>query len=194
MAQSERFYYWRAIHEQMMKLTDEDAGRYIKAIGRWAFDGQDTGFDDALLDFAWPPIRDSVSESVSIGIKNSENGRRGGRPKSGGKSGAKSGGFSGGKSGGKSGGLTGAKSGAESAAESALKSGAESVGKGSEEKKESSSNFPSSSVAPAASGGAGAPSEKTLGPDGRWYIGHQCVGPFDEDAEGGGLDAEHDPA
>ena len=32
--------------------------------------------------------------------------------------------------------------------------------------------------------------ERTLGPDGRWYIGHQCVGPFDEDAEGGGLDAE----
>lgn len=154
MAQSERFYYWHAIHEQMMKLTDENAGKYIKAIGRWAFDGEDTAFDDALLDFAWPPIRDSVSESVAIGMQNSENGKRGGRPKSGGKSAPKSGGFSGGKTGGKSGGLTGAKS----AAKSALKSGAESEEKGREEKKVSSSNFPSSESA-AASGGAAASSE-----------------------------------
>lgn len=96
---TDRFYFWRSYHEALMDLSsDDERGRFVRAMGEWAFEGVEPKFERGTpLSFAWLLVRDQLAESVRIGRENSENGRRGGRPKSTAKTTAKSGGKSGGK-------------------------------------------------------------------------------------------------
>ena len=101
---TDRFYFWRSYHEALMDLpSDDDRGRFVRAMGEWAFEDKEPQFERGTpLSFAWLLVRDQLAESVRIGRENSENGRRGGRPKSGAKSGGKSPAKSGAKSAAKS--------------------------------------------------------------------------------------------
>ena len=85
---TDRFYFWRSYHEALMDLpSDDDRGRFVRAMGEWAFEDKEPQFERGTpLSFAWLLVRDQLAESVRIGRENSENGRRGGRPKSGAKS------------------------------------------------------------------------------------------------------------
>ena len=95
-----RFYFWESYGKALDLLTDEEAGRFIKACCRYAFEGVEPDFaDDARMAFAWQIVSAQIERSVEIGVKNSERGKKGGRPK---------------KSGAKTTALSGAKSGAES--------------------------------------------------------------------------------
>jgi hypothetical protein len=92
-----RFYFWESYGKAFDMLTDEEAGRFIRACYRFAFDGVDPEFsDEPKLGFAWQIVSGQIERSVDIGVKNAERGRRGGRPK---KSGAKTTAKSGAKSG-----------------------------------------------------------------------------------------------
>ena len=103
-----RFYFWESYGKAFDMLTDEEAGVFIKACYRFAFDGAEPDFTDVpKLAFAWQIVSGQIARSVEIGVLNAERGKQGGRPR---KSGAK----------------TTAKSGAKSTAKSGAKSGAES--------------------------------------------------------------------
>lgn len=94
-----RFYFWESYGRAFDMLEDAEAGRFIKACYRFAFEGIQPDFAEPKLAFAWQIVSGQIERSVDIGVKNAERGRRGGRPK---------------KSGAKSGAKTTAKSGAES--------------------------------------------------------------------------------
>lgn len=75
-----RFYFWESYGKAMDLLTNEEAGRFIKACCAFAFDGIEPDFsDDSRMAFAWQIVSAQITTSIEIGIKNAERGRRGGR-------------------------------------------------------------------------------------------------------------------
>ena len=89
---TDRFYFWRSYHEALMDLpSDDDRGRFVRAMGEWAFEDKEPQFERGTpLSFAWLLVRDQLTESVRIGREKSEYGKMGGRPRKGSKSIAKS--------------------------------------------------------------------------------------------------------
>ena len=88
-----RFYFWESYAKAFALLTDEEAGRFIKACCRYAFGGEEPDFSDSpKMEFAFGMICGQLAMSVEIGARAAESGRRGGRPpkKSTAKRGAKS--------------------------------------------------------------------------------------------------------
>lgn len=107
-----RFYFWESYGKAFDMLTDEEAGAFVKACYRFAFDDVEPDFADVpKLAFAWQIVSGQIARSVEIGVLNAERGKQGGRPR---------------KSGAKTTAKTTAKSGAKSTAKSGAKSGAES--------------------------------------------------------------------
>lgn len=77
-----RFYFWESYGKAFDMLTDADAGRFIKACYRFAFDGAEPDFsDEPTLAFAWQIVSGQIERSVEIGVKSAERGKRGGRPR-----------------------------------------------------------------------------------------------------------------
>lgn len=77
-----RFYFWESYGKAFDMLSDEDAGRFIKACYRFAFEDVQPDFADELtMAFAWQIVSGQIERSVEIGVKKAEYGRRGGRPK-----------------------------------------------------------------------------------------------------------------
>ncbi len=75
-----RFYFWESYGKALDLLTDEEAGRFIKACCRFAFEGVEPDFsDDARMAFAWQIVSAQITTSIEIGIKNAERGKRGGK-------------------------------------------------------------------------------------------------------------------
>lgn len=112
-----RFYFWESYGKAFDMLTDEEAGAFVKACYRFAFEDVEPDFTDVpKLAFAWQIVSGQIARSVEIGVLNAERGKQGGRPR---KSGAKTTAKTTAKS--------GAKSGVKSTAESGVESGAESV-------------------------------------------------------------------
>ncbi len=107
-----RFYFWESYGKAFDMLTDEEAGVFIKACYRFAFEDVEPDFTDVpKLAFAWQIVSGQIARSVEIGVLNAERGKQGGRPR---------------KSGAKTTAKTTAKSGAKSTVKSGAKSGAES--------------------------------------------------------------------
>lgn len=107
-----RFYFWESYGKAFDMLTDEEAGAFVKACYRFAFEDVEPDFTDVpKLAFAWQIVSGQIARSVEIGVLNAERGKQGGRPR---------------KSGAKTTAKTTAKSGAKSTAKSGVKSGAES--------------------------------------------------------------------
>lgn len=75
-----RFYFWESYGKALDLLTDEEAGRFIKACCRYAFEGVEPDFaDDARMAFAWQIVSAQITTSIEIGIRNAERGKRGGK-------------------------------------------------------------------------------------------------------------------
>lgn len=75
--------------------SDDERGRFVRAMGKWAFEGVEPEFERGTpLSFAWLLVRDQLAESVRIGRESSEYGKMGGRPKTAAKSTPKRGGLS----------------------------------------------------------------------------------------------------
>lgn len=99
-----RFYFWESYGKAFDMLTDEEAGAFVKACYRFAFEDVEPDFADVpKLAFAWQIVSGQIARSVEIGVLNAERGKQGGRPR---------------KSGAKTTAKTTAKSGAKSGAES----------------------------------------------------------------------------
>lgn len=82
MAQSDRFYFWRAFYDALLMLdTDAQRGEFVRGMCQWAFDGEMPDFSDKMLSFGFTNIRDQLSESVNIGRVARETGSQGGRPR-----------------------------------------------------------------------------------------------------------------
>lgn len=75
-----RFYFWESYGKAFDMLTDEEAGRFIKACYRFAFDGVEPDFtDEPKMAFAWQIVSGQITTSIEIGLKNAERGKRGGK-------------------------------------------------------------------------------------------------------------------
>ena len=75
-----RFYFWEGYAKAFSLLTDEEAGRFIKACCAFAFDGAVPDFSDSpKMAFAWEIVSSQISASIEIGIRSAERGKRGGR-------------------------------------------------------------------------------------------------------------------
>lgn len=88
-----RFYFWESYAKAFALLTDDEAGRFIKACCEYAFGGKEPDFSDSpKMEFAFGMICGQLAMSVEIGARAAESGKRGGRPpkKSTAKRGAKS--------------------------------------------------------------------------------------------------------
>lgn len=108
-----RFYFWESYAKAFALLTDDEAGRFIKACCEYAFGGKEPDFSDSpKMEFAFGMICGQLAMSVEIGARAAESGRRGGRPPK--------------KSTAKRGAKTTAKSSAKSTPESSAERGAES--------------------------------------------------------------------
>lgn len=108
-----RFYFWESYAKAFALLTDDDAGRFIKACCEYAFGGKEPDFSDSpKMEFAFGMICGQLAMSVEIGARAAESGKRGGRPPK--------------KSTAKRGAKTTAKSSAKSTPESSAERGAES--------------------------------------------------------------------
>lgn len=108
-----RFYFWESYAKAFALLTDDEAGRFIKACCEYAFGGKEPDFSDSpKMEFAFGMICGQLAMSVEIGARAAESGKRGGRPPK--------------KSTAKRGAKTTAKSSAKSTPESSAERGAES--------------------------------------------------------------------
>lgn len=76
-----RFYFWESYAKAFALLTDDEAGRFIKACCEYAFGGKEPDFSDSpKMEFAFGMICGQLAMSVEIGARAAESGRRGGRP------------------------------------------------------------------------------------------------------------------
>ena len=76
-----RFYFWESYAKAFAMLTDEEAGRFIKACCRYAFGGEEPDFSDSpKMEFAFGMICGQLAMSVEIGVRAAESGKQGGRP------------------------------------------------------------------------------------------------------------------
>ena len=76
-----RFYFWESYAKAFALLTDEEAGRFIKACCRYAFGGEEPDFSDSpKMEFAFGMICGQLAMSVEIGVRAAESGKQGGRP------------------------------------------------------------------------------------------------------------------
>lgn len=75
-----RFYFWESYGKAFDMLTDEEAGVFIKACYRFAFEGVEPDFTDVpKLEFAWQIVSGQIARSVEIGVQRAQSGQRGGR-------------------------------------------------------------------------------------------------------------------
>ena len=75
-----RFYFWESYAKAFSLLTDEEAGRFIKACCAFAFDATVPDFSDSpKLAFAWEIVSGQISTSIEIGVRSAERGKRGGK-------------------------------------------------------------------------------------------------------------------
>ena len=75
-----RFYVWESYARAFDLLTDDEAGRFIKACCSFAFEGGTPDFSDSpKMALAWEIVRGQITTSIEIGIQNAERGKRGGK-------------------------------------------------------------------------------------------------------------------
>ena len=75
-----RFYFWESYAKAFALLTDEEAGRFIKACCSFAFDDDVPDFSDSpKMAFAWEIVSGQITTSIEIGVRSSERGKRGGK-------------------------------------------------------------------------------------------------------------------
>lgn len=78
------FRYWSAYHEAIGKLTDEQAGRFIRALGEYIFNDNEPDFsDDPILDISFSFVKEQAMTSRDISNRARENGAKGGQQKKG---------------------------------------------------------------------------------------------------------------
>ena len=76
-----RFYFWESYAKAFALLTDDEAGRFIKACCEYAFGGKEPDFSDSpKMEFAFGMICGQLAMSVEIGVRAAESGKQGGRP------------------------------------------------------------------------------------------------------------------
>lgn len=79
---TESFKFWDSYAEALDLLTDEQAGRLVKALGRCVFDGEEPELEDVTTRAVFAVIRKQAEQSKELANVARENGMRGGRPKS----------------------------------------------------------------------------------------------------------------
>lgn len=59
-----RFTFFRGYAESMEMLSDPEAGRLIKAMSKYAFEGVEPKFTNRNLKLLWPTIKPNIETNV----------------------------------------------------------------------------------------------------------------------------------
>ena len=76
-----KFSSFESYGQMLDQLDDQQCADFVRAMYRWAFDGEEPEFEDPMLQFAWPSIAEQITAGVEISQRSSEAGKRGGRPR-----------------------------------------------------------------------------------------------------------------
>ena len=84
MKEKKSFILYLDNAKQVNMLTDEQAGKFIKAVYKFAETGEETEFDDIALNIVYSFIADNIKRDTAkyqeTCMRRSENGKKGGRP------------------------------------------------------------------------------------------------------------------
>ena len=61
-----QFSFFESFWRQLEMLDMQTRGEYVSAMCRMAFDGEDTEFENAMLQFGWSVMRSQVRQSVKV--------------------------------------------------------------------------------------------------------------------------------
>lgn len=73
---TKQFSFFESFWRQLEMLDMNTRGEYVSAMCRMAFDGDDTEFDDPMLQFGWTVMRTQVRQSVKVHKEAIERGKR----------------------------------------------------------------------------------------------------------------------
>lgn len=76
-----KFSFFESYAAMLDQLDDAQCSEFVRAMYRWAFQGEEPEFSDTSLRFAWPSIAEQITAGVEISQRSSEAGKRGGRPR-----------------------------------------------------------------------------------------------------------------
>lgn len=93
-----KFSFFESYAAMLDQLSDAQCAEFVRAMYRWAFQGEEPSFSDQMLQFAWPSIAEQITAGIEISERMAEYGKRGGRPKKGPKKPSKKPSFNGAKS------------------------------------------------------------------------------------------------
>lgn len=76
-----KFSFFESYAAMLDQLDDAQCAEFVRAMYRWAFQGEEPEFSDPSLRFAWPSISEQITAGIEISERMAEAGRKGGRPK-----------------------------------------------------------------------------------------------------------------
>lgn len=76
-----KFSFFESYADMLDQLDDAQCAEFVRAMYRWAFEGEEPEFAEPALRFAWPSIAEQITAGVEISERSREAGKRGGRPR-----------------------------------------------------------------------------------------------------------------
>lgn len=74
-----KFSFFESYAAMLDQLGDAQCAEFVRAMYRWAFQGEEPEFSDPSLRFAWPSIAEQITAGLEISERRAEAGKRSGK-------------------------------------------------------------------------------------------------------------------
>lgn len=74
-----KFSFFESYAAMLDQLDDAQCAEFVRAMYRWAFQGEEPEFSDPSLRFAWPSIAEQITAGLEISERRAEAGKRSGK-------------------------------------------------------------------------------------------------------------------
>lgn len=74
-----KFSFFESYAHMLDQLDDAQCAEFVRAMYRWAFQGEEPELSDTSLQFAWPSIAEQITAGIEISERRAEAGRRSGK-------------------------------------------------------------------------------------------------------------------
>lgn len=74
-----KFSFFESYGQMLDQLSDQQCADFVRAMYRWAFEGEEPEFAEPALRFAWPSIAEQITAGLEISERRAEAGRRSGK-------------------------------------------------------------------------------------------------------------------
>lgn len=74
-----KFSFFESYADMLDQLDDAQCAKFVRAMYRWAFEGEEPEFEEPALRFAWPSIAEQITAGLEISERRAEAGRRSGK-------------------------------------------------------------------------------------------------------------------